>query len=722
MATLVLTTVGTMIGGPIGGAVGAVFGSLIDTKLLAPKGRQGARLSQLAVQTSSYGSAIPRLFGTLRVAGTVIWATDLREAQHRSGGGKGAPKTTSYSYSASFAVALSGRPIRGVKRIWADGKLLRGEAGDWKSQTGYRLHTGGEDQPVDPLIASAEGVSHTPAYRGMAYAVFEDFQLADYGNHIPSLTFEVEADAGPVSLGMIAHTLSDGDAGGAVQATLGGFAAAGDSIRGVLQDLAEAVPLVIADDGERLILSDGEAEALAIGGLVGGEERPRIERRAAGTLPDEIALGYFEPARDYQAGLQRARRAGPGRRAEGIDIAAALDASAAKALAEARLARDWAERTTAEVSLSWRALALRPGEAVTLPGRGERWRIVETTLEAMRLRLSLVASMPASGLLPPASAGRPVADADLVHGATQLVPFELPSVEDALPAGPRLWIAAAGTSPGWRRAELMVSLDGGTSWQAIGATAAPAVTGSATSVLTAGQAALRDDASRLDVTLLHDGMELVGRQDIARAAEANLALVGDELIQFAQAVRIRPGQWRLRGLLRGRRGTEWAMAGHQPGERFVLIDRPALTSWDPPASALGAMLRVQAAGVGDAVPAIAELGLRGAAIEPPAPVHLRARRRADGGVGIVWTRRSRAGWTWIDGDDVALGETAERYRLTVSAPGGRGRSVELAAPAFDYDAAAQTADGIASGAVLSFVIRQQGSLGVLSAPATTIVN
>src|SRR3546814_13221392 len=63
-------------------------------------------------------------------------------------------KTTQYSYSASFAVALSGRPIRSVRRIWADGKLLRGAGGDFKSETGYRLYPGDEQQSADPLIAA----------------------------------------------------------------------------------------------------------------------------------------------------------------------------------------------------------------------------------------------------------------------------------------------------------------------------------------------------------------------------------------------------------------------------------------------------------------------------------------------------------------------------------------------------------------------------------------
>lgn len=132
-------------------------------------------------------------------------------------------------------MALSARPIRDVRRIWAEGKLLRGAAGDWKGRTGFRLHTGGEDQAADPLIASAMAV--TPAYRGLAYAVFEGMQLADYGNRIPSLTFEVEADAGAVASGDIAALLA-AEVRARGGALLGGFAASGASVRGVLDTLA----------------------------------------------------------------------------------------------------------------------------------------------------------------------------------------------------------------------------------------------------------------------------------------------------------------------------------------------------------------------------------------------------------------------------------------------------------------------------------------------------
>ena len=161
MATLVLTAVGTALGGPIGGALGSLVGQSIDQQLFGPGLRKGPRLGDLSIQTSSYGSPVPRLYGTMRVAGTVVWATDLKEEETVEGGGKGSAEFIAYRYSASFAVALSSRPVISVKRIWADGKLIRGAAGDFKVRTEFRLANGSEDQAVDPLMRSSRSTQST---------------------------------------------------------------------------------------------------------------------------------------------------------------------------------------------------------------------------------------------------------------------------------------------------------------------------------------------------------------------------------------------------------------------------------------------------------------------------------------------------------------------------------------------------------------------------------
>src|SRR3546814_18374788 len=90
----------------------------------------------------------------------------------------------------AFPTRRSSDLICGVRRSGADGRWLRGAAGDFKTPTAFRLHLGSEDQAPDPGMFAAIGFGATPAHRGAAYAVFEQFELAEYGNRIPSLTFE----------------------------------------------------------------------------------------------------------------------------------------------------------------------------------------------------------------------------------------------------------------------------------------------------------------------------------------------------------------------------------------------------------------------------------------------------------------------------------------------------------------------------------------------------
>ena len=41
------------------------------------------------------------------------------------------------------------------------------------------------------MIEEIESAGNTPAYRGIAYIVFEDMDLTNFGNRIPQLNFEI---------------------------------------------------------------------------------------------------------------------------------------------------------------------------------------------------------------------------------------------------------------------------------------------------------------------------------------------------------------------------------------------------------------------------------------------------------------------------------------------------------------------------------------------------
>jgi hypothetical protein len=206
MATLVLQSVGSVIGGaagPFGGMAGRLIGGLggamIDQALqgqnASPRVSAGPRLKSMDGVSSTEGAGIPRVYGRARIGGQMIWATRFLERVNTSfsfapqtgkgGGGQVSQVDVTYSYSANFAIALCEGPIAFVRRIWADGVELD------LTQLPIRIYPGDEHQAPDPLIVAREGADKTPAYRGLAYIVFDDLPLAPYGNRIPQFTFEV---------------------------------------------------------------------------------------------------------------------------------------------------------------------------------------------------------------------------------------------------------------------------------------------------------------------------------------------------------------------------------------------------------------------------------------------------------------------------------------------------------------------------------------------------
>lgn len=702
MATIVLTAVGTALGGPVGGAIGALLGQAADQRLFAPAGRQGPRLSDLKVQTSAYGTQIPALFGAMRVAGTVIWATDLKETRQKSGG-KGRPSVTTFSYSASFAVALSCRALRSVGRIWADGNLLRGGAGDFKTEIGaFRLHLGDEDQPADPLIASAEGIAVTPACRGMAYVVFEDLQLADYGNRIPSLTFEVIADDGAVSVGEIGTALTGGGLSGEAAPAVDGYAASGSDARAALAPLVESHGLRLREGEDGLVLEGGAvlsaslARESRVSRVNGGAVTPLTHRRdPAESVPKAYALRHYDAARDYQAGLQKAERPGPGRRAEQVDLPALMSAGRAKALAGERIAAAWKGRGRLELMGGWDMLGIAAGQVVAVEGADGLWSVEAREWEAMGVHLSLrqIGSGRVEELA--ASPGSAVSPPDLVHGTTSLMIVELPGLGDDVASAPIVAVAAAGASSGWRRAALFTVEPGSGEAVPAGSTAGRAVMGTVLAAPGQAEPGLFDLAGHVDVELLATDMALFGADDAALLRGGNLCLVGGELIQFGAVAALGGRRFRLSRLLRGRRGTEWAMAGHAAGESFLLIEAETLASAPAGAVRVGGRLDMLAIGIGDAVPATASVEVAGEALRPLAPVRLRCMPDGAGGLVIDWVRRSRCGWDWFDGTDAPLGEEQERYLLRLMDGAVEVRRAELDAAQFHYDAAMAAADAAA---------------------------
>lgn len=214
MATLLLQAAGATVGGlfgpvgaMIGRAAGALAGNLIDRSIISGWTTvEGTPLESARIPGAQEGAPITRVYGTARVGGTLIWATRFIEevSEERTGSKATGPRVETFSYFANFAVGICQGPIAGIRRIWADGQEL--------NQVGLeiRIHHGSEEQDPDPLIAAKQGHDNTPAYRGLAYAVFERLPLDRFGNRIPVLQFEVVGYRGMLETAIRAITIIPG--------------------------------------------------------------------------------------------------------------------------------------------------------------------------------------------------------------------------------------------------------------------------------------------------------------------------------------------------------------------------------------------------------------------------------------------------------------------------------------------------------------------------------
>jgi hypothetical protein len=677
MATLLLTVVGSAIGGPLGGSIGALIGQQIDSRVFGHGGREGPRLRDLAVTTSSYGQPIPRQFGRMRVPGTVIWSTDLIESKTKQKGRKGQPSTTVYSYSASFAVALSSTPLARVGRIWADGNLLRGAQDDLKVGGSLRLYRGFGDDPVDPLIAAAKGPA-APAFRDCAYAVFENLELGDFGNRIPTLSFEVFAEGGEDSVSL-AQLVPDAApvAPSAPLAHARGFADEGGSLASTLAAIDQVIPLVCKSGSEGLTVApretaDGEIVTLPDRLVVDDrtQEEARNRQRAGMPARAPAALRYYDEERDYQTGVQRASGARQAGRELMIDLPATLTASGARQLASDSASRArWQHET-----ISWRIAELDPrlvpGSIVRLPGTPGHWLLRSWEWMDRGIALELERFAPSAGAPRASDPGENLPPLDLVIPPTRIAVTELPAESGTNPASPMIVAAASAQNSAWRGAALFAAQ--GSALVDLGTTGTQrAVLGTLTEPLAPSDGLLLELQATAVIDLVAGDLELAGTDIAGLAAGANRLLIGGELVQFLRAEPLGSGRWRLVGLLRGRGGTEPAAAqGHGAQAPVILID-DSLVPLDPVLVPPLATTRVAAIGTGDSDAVIAPLANPGLSRRPLCPVHPRVTTDADHTMRYSWTRRARGQWRWDDGVDVPMVEEREAYLVgfgAVAAP------------------------------------------------------
>lgn len=495
--------------------------------------------------------------------------------------------------------------------------------------------------------------------------MFENLDLTDFGNRIPALSFEVFAGNAEVALsGLVQRAMANEP----VLAGLAGFALDGGPIADQLAILDTVYPLACDASGAELAFLDAEGQAATlslpepVAGWEEGDFGSRSGKRAARrqeTSDAPRALRHYDPARDYQPGIQRAVGPTPLSGQQVIEFPGVLAAERAKSLTESASQRArWSRER-----LAWRMAELDPGIApgrvVQVPGRPGEWVVTAWEWRERGVELELLRRRPTASRTGGASSGAAGLPADTTATGTVLDYFELPWDGSGNPGERQTWAAAA--SPGPSRALSLLSVDNGIMTPLTTVSRADANKGTLLGDLPPSPSLRLEPSASLVVEMVAGSSQLSSRSAEALLNGANRLLVGDEVLQFASAHLLAGSTWQLSGLLRGRGGTEIAaMRGHQPRASVALLDDRLV-----PIHGLAGQLRppavLAAMGLADPEPVLASLRNPGASVTPMSPVHPSFSVDANGTREWRWIRRSRGSWTWPEGVEVPLVEQAEAW-------------------------------------------------------------
>lgn len=395
-----------------------------------------------------------------------------------------------------------------------------------------------------------------------------------------------------------------------------------------------------------------------------------------------------------------------------------LDPDFARQVAEKALYLAWQERTGYKLNL-WRPLYLRidPTDVIEFiyQGRAFRMRIAENTIgqgfvlalagpsEDERVYQSFTSGGSSIVQPPP-----PVA----VVGFTTLFLFDIPLLRDTDSNTGNTGLYAAMTSliPSWVGAELDQSSDN-SAFVKIGQSTIPVTYGVAQTTLPAPRSPWTWDLDNTLTIKLAKGI-LAGDSELNVLNGANALIYGNEIIQFQNVTNNSDGTVTIDKLLRGRRGTEWAVGTHGANES-VVAPLSGIIHVSEPLAIRGALRYYKAVTSGQDPTTVLsqQFTITGADLKPYAPVQIAGARDGSNNLSLSWLRRTRVGGGWQNGiGTVPLAEESELYDVDIVSGITVLRSIAgLTSPAATYSAANQTTDGITPGDPVSLKIYQRSA-------------
>jgi hypothetical protein len=614
------------------------------------------------------------------------------------------------------------------------------------------VYPGHDTQIPDPTMEATLD-EDVPAYIGRAHVVFDRLELGPYGNRIPSFSFEVVQydDA------RVADALSDmmRRAGvddeyfdisalpdmGQASHILGYTVGDKTDYRAAMELLLETFRVDVAEIGNSLVFRprDRGTDLTIDYSDLGGKEAEydddqqalvRIAMRDEVSMPRNLSLRFKDVERNYQGNTAIYMRQMSDAVGDAlVEYAAVIPAENAKTLVRDKMRDIWMERFVVSFELPPKYINVAPTDILFIDGtelgkdnltvrvtrrnRGANGLIeIEGTLHDITLYV------PAEG-----EDDRTLMDNTGWRG-TPPVPGFLPRTDLYLMDVPPLveqhgnfgFYAAFGSpQPNWRGAEAYRSLDGGAASQPLFSRNQRAIAGVVhRATLVNGLAEVVDTASRVYI-IVNDFDELSSVTPDQLLAGRNMAIIGNEVVQFMTAARLSANEYMLSNFLRGRRGTDLPsiLAGHTLGERFVLLESPSLVNVSDTLSYRGVPLEYRGVTYTQ-LPSAAtpqQFTNTGARVRPFSPVMITGTRDMSDNLTISWARRDRRYTALLDGSDLPNAETILRFELDIMDGPDVVRTITVEnATQASYTAAQQTSDGLTPGAPVTVNVYQISSI------------
>lgn len=445
-----------------------------------------------------------------------------------------------------------------------------------------------------------------------------------------------------------------------------------------------------------------------------GKQQPRLNETIVQDTetPAMVEVKFYDKARDYQQGTQSNKRISLPRAtvdAHGklaISLPIVMTADEAAQIAQRILYDLWISRRQFKFSTGIRHSRLDPTDVFQFDYKGKTFegRMVRADAGAGcaldfqgvshdgEIYTSLIAGAPGTGFL-----GGTLAQYD----PTQLILLDIPLLRDvdANSEGSGFYFALGNFGGTWRGAIILRSPDNA-SWVTVAGGNSASPWGRATNALGDFSGVWGwDNENTLTVRMVGSGAPVTDSElNVLDGANA-CALIksnGDvEILQFVNATDNGDGTFTLSRLLRGQRGTEWAVAGHAAGEVFVMLTM-ALGRIKMDLSLRGVLEWYEAVSIGQMSAPSEPLALQSNDLKPYAPAQLGGSLDASNNFIITWARRTRLGGSWQDGTGtVPLNEESELYDVEIYNSTGTTlkRTISgLTTPTAVYTVAQQTAD------------------------------